>query len=495
MVKILNNYLILGPIVFPIIVAIFMAYTNFKLEKIRNISVVSLVGCNFLIVLAACIYGTGRFDLFEYNQFIDVYFRIDKLSALFAVLSSFLWFFATIYSTKYMTHEGGEKKFYIFYILTLGVTMGIAFSGNLFTLYIFYELLTISTYPLVIHTGTVEAIESGKKYLIYSFLGATMVVIGMFFIYNYTANLDFTPFGVFGDAGGILDKKLLVVYVITFLGFGVKAALVPFHSWLPNAMVAPTPVSALLHAVAVVKSGIFALIRISYFIFTPLIIKQIGGHIFLITLIAITILMGSFLALHHDNIKKRLAYSTISQLGYILLGIALMNKESLTGGLLHLINHALIKIVLFFCAGAIYFNSGKKNISEIKGIGKQMPITMWCFTIASISLVGIPPTNGFVSKWYLALGGLNEGNLLFVTILLISAFFTASYLMPIVITAFFGKSETEEQKSQELEMNEIKEAPMAMLIPIVTLTVFIVLTGIFPNPLINYVESLVMEII
>lgn len=491
----MTNYLILGPILFPIVIAISMIYMDFKSEKQRNIAAVSLVGCNLLMLIIASAYGAERFDLLRYNEFINIYFRIDKLSLLFAFLASILWFFATIYSTKYMSHEGGEKKFYIFYIMTLGVTMGIAFSGNLFTLYIFYELLTLSTYPLVIHSGTEEALESGKKYLIYSFLGATMVVTGMLFIYSYTSNLDFVPFGVFGESGVILDGKLLFVYVITFLGFGVKAALVPFHSWLPNAMVAPAPVSALLHAVAVVKSGIFALIRISYFIFSPFLIKQIGGHIFLITLIAITILMGSFLALHHDNIKKRLAYSTISQLGYILLGIALMNKESLMGGLLHLINHALIKIVLFFCAGAIYFNSGKKNISEIKGIGKKMPITMWCFAIASISLVGIPPTNGFVSKWYLALGGLNEGSLIFVAILLISAFFTASYLMPIVVVAFFGKSETEEQRNQELEMEDIKEAPFAMLFPIVALTVLVVITGIFPNPLISYVEKLVMEII
>lgn len=490
----MSNYLILGPILFPILVALFMSYKNFKADKLRDIAVVSLVGCNFFIVLAACVYGTGKLEVLKFNNFINVYFSIDKLSALFAVLASFLWFFSTIYSTKYMTHEGKEKRFYVYYIMTLGITSGIAFAGNLFTLYIFYELLTLSTYPLVIHSQSDEAFESGKKYLIYSFLGASMVIVGMLFIYSYASTLDFVKYGVF-DGIEVEQNKMLFAYVITFLGFGVKAALVPFHSWLPNAMVAPTPVSALLHAVAVVKSGVFALIRISYFIFTPFLIREINGQIFIVTLIAITILMGSLLALHHDNIKKRLAYSTISQLGYILLGIALLNQQSLVGGLLHLINHALIKIVLFFCAGAIYFNSGKKNISEIKGIGKKMPVTMWCFAIAAISLIGIPPTNGFVSKWYLALGGLSEGNLLFAGILLLSAFFTAAYLMPIIVVAFFGKPETEAEKEQVLEFEDLKEAPLAMLIPIVVLTVVIVFTGIFPNPIIDYVETLVREII
>jgi multicomponent Na+:H+ antiporter subunit D len=273
-----------------------------------------------------------------------------------------------------------------------------------------------------------------------------------------------------------------------FLGFGVKAAVVPFHAWLPGAMVAPTPVSSLLHAVAVVKSGIFAIIRVTYFVFGAEIIRATHDHIYLSILIVITILLGSLLALNQENLKKRLAYSTISQLGYVLLGVILLNENALMGAMLHLLNHAVIKITLFFCVGAIYFTTGKKNISDIKGMGKRMPITMWCFSIAAISLVGIPPTNGSVSKWYLALGGLNANKILFVVILLVSAFLTAAYLLPIIITAFFPGEES-------AEYQEKTEPPLKMLIPIVMLTGIVVILGVFPNFILNYVEKMVRAVI
>lgn len=293
-------------------------------------------------------------------------------------------------------------------------------------------------------------------------------------------------------AGGILpaitkDNRdlYLISYVAMFLGFGVKAALVPFHSWLPAAMVAPTPVSALLHAVAVVKSGVFAIIRLSYFIFGTEIIKALHVNIFLSILIVISILLGSFLALHQEILKKRLAYSTISQLGYILLGIVILNEDAFTGSLLHLINHAVIKIVLFFCVGAIIYTTGKTDITQIRGIGKQMPITMGCFGIAAISLIGIPPSNGFVSKWYLAQGGLTAGKMIFPAILLLSALLTALYLLPVITEAFFKKGED----------NVVKEAPLKMLIPIVAITILIVLLGLFPNMLISFIQKIASEVI
>jgi multicomponent Na+:H+ antiporter subunit D len=266
-----------------------------------------------------------------------------------------------------------------------------------------------------------------------------------------------------------------------FLGFGVKAALAPFHSWLPAAMVAPTPVSSLLHAVAVVKSGVFALIRVCYFIFGVDVIASTGGQVYMAVFVVLTILMGSFLALHQDNLKKRLAYSTISQLGYILLGIIMLNEDAFVGGLLHLINHAVIKITLFFCAGAIMYTTDKKNISEMEGIGKRMPITMWCFGISSISLVGIPPTNGFVSKWFLAIGGLAAGKIIFPAILLLSALLTAMYLFPVVSAAFFKKSNFEAG---------VQEAPLNMLIPIVCITIITVILGVWPNPILNFLREI-----
>jgi len=462
---------------------------NFKNDKNRDKFVIISVITNFLLLIFLLTLKniSMEFHLFRVNDFLDIYFKIDKMGILFALLASILWIFTTFYSTEYMKHEGKEKRFFVFFTITLGITISIAFSGNLFTLYIFYELLTLATFPLVIHSGSKAALESGKKYLIYSFGGATLVLLGMILLFSISNSMNFIEHGVLQGINIDNPNLFLTIYLVMFLGFGVKAALVPFHSWLPDAMVAPTPVSALLHAVAVVKSGVFALIRISYFIFGAEVIKTIHGNFYISILIGITILLGSLLALHQENLKKRLAYSTISQLGYILLGVVLLNQNALMGGLLHLVNHAVIKITLFFCAGAIYYTTGKKNIKDIKGIGKEMPITMWSFAIASISLIGIPPTNGFVSKWYLALGGLNANRALFAVILLLSAFLTAAYLLPIIIAGFFP--------GEENAPIEKKEPPLRMLVPIIMLTGIIVFLGIFPNVLINFIEKIAEGII
>ncbi|MBU3142046.1 complex I subunit 5 family protein [Clostridium sp. CF012] len=481
----MNNITIIIPILFPFILAIIMATIKFD-EKQRNIFVSIGVTLNFVfLVTIFYLYGESRVHLFKLNEFLDIYFRIDKLSILFSLLVAILWIFTAFYAMEYMKHEGKERRFFTFFLATLGVTMGIAFSGNLITLYTFYELLTLSTFPLVIHTDSKEALKSGKKYLIYSFVGATLVLLGMILLFSITKDTTFS-------AGGILpaitndNRNLYVIsYVVMFLGFGVKAALVPFHSWLPAAMVAPTPVSALLHAVAVVKSGVFAIVRLSYFIFGTEIIKALHVNIFLSILIVLSILLGSFLALHQENLKKRLAYSTISQLGYVLLGIVLLNEDAFVGSLLHLINHALIKIVLFFCVGAIMYTTGKTDISQIRGIGKQMPITMACFGIAAISLIGIPPTNGFVSKWYLAQGGLTAGKMIFPAILLLSALLTALYLLPVITEAFFKKGED----------TIVKEPPMKMLVPIVAITILVILLGLFPNMIISFIQKIASEVI
>lgn len=482
----MGNSMILLPIFFPMILAILIAIFRFK-ERERNIfaSVGVILNCVFVV----CIFhflGESQIQVFKFNEFINIYFKIDKLAMLFSLLVSILWIFTTFYSMEYMKHEGKENRFFAFFTLTLGVTMGIAFSGNLITLYVFYEFLTLSTYPLVIHSGTKEALNSGKKYLIYSFGGATLALFGMILCFSITKNLNFVPGGILSGVTGVNKNFILSIYISLFIGFGVKAALVPFHSWLPEAMVAPTPVSSLLHAVAVVKSGVYALIRMSYYIVGADVIRATKGHIYMSILIGITIIMGSFLALHQQNLKKRLAYSTVSQLGYILLGIVLLNQDAFVGALLHLINHAVIKITLFFCVGTIMYTTHKTEIGQIKGIGKRMPITMGCFAIASISLIGIPPSNGFVSKWFLALGGLVEGKIYFVAILLVSAVLTALYLLPIVTIAFFKKDED--------GIVEVKEAPLKMLVPIVCITCIVVLLGLFPNPIITFIEQIASEV-
>jgi multicomponent Na+:H+ antiporter subunit D len=301
--------------------------------------------------------------------------------------------------------------------------------------------------------------------------------------------MNFVPRGILTSLDGLDKGLLLMSFIAMFLGFGVKSALVPFHSWLPSAMVAPTPVSALLHAVAVVKSGIFSLIRITYFVFGAEAVRELGAQKYLIPFVVVTVVMGSLLALHQDHLKKRLAYSTISQLGYIILGILLLNPNGLLGAMLHLINHAFIKITLFFIVGAIAHQTGNKYIHQISGLGKQMPITFICYTIAAVSLIGIPPTNGFVSKWFLGIGALDANNLFYILILLFSAFLTAAYLLPVSVTALFGKDPSFDEG---MEIPSLEPKKM-MLMPIVILTVVVVLLGLFPNIIIDFLNGVIVD--
>lgn len=483
----MNGITLLLPVGLPFLAAIAIP---FLLEKNKNIIKPFVIGTVFLNLIINWLtitkLETRMYHIWTLNDFIDVFLKVDELGILFSLLVSVLWIFTTFYAIGYMEHEKNQERFYAFFIITLGITNGIAYSGNLFTLYIFYELLTLTTYPLVIHSETKEALYSGKKYLIYSLGGATFILLGMILLYTVTFNLSFVEGGLSTLEYIGKDQTLLIIYIIIFLGFGVKAALVPFHSWLAAAMVAPTPVSALLHAVAVVKSGVFALLRLCYYVFGADVVERIGGNVYISYLIVLTILLGSLLALHQDHLKKRLAYSTISQLGYILLGIVILNENALLGGILHLINHALIKITLFFCVGVIYVVTHKTHISEIKGIGRKMPLVMWCFAIASFSLIGVPPSNGFVSKWYLALGGLGADKPIFAALLMLSAFLSAGYLLPIVVTAFFQQSDCTDDVSYQTSRY--------MTVPIVLLTGIIVLLGLFPNPIVGYIENIVMRL-
>ncbi|PLX29120.1 MAG: proton-conducting membrane transporter [Clostridiales bacterium] len=481
----LMNFLALVPIAFPMALAVGMHFVEFKNESYKRAYLLGGVFLNFIFAMMVIFVANPEMHIFKINDFMEIYFKVDGMSKLFITMTSILWIFTTAYSFDYMHHEGKEQKFFTYFLVTYGVIVGISLAGNIFTFYIFYEFLTLSTFPLVIHTGTKEALASGKKYLIYSFSGATLVLLGMILLFSVTGTLDFVPGGIL--EGVAINNRVTAAYVILFLGFSVKAAMVPFHSWLPAAMVAPTPVSSLLHAVAVVKSGIFALIRITFYLFGAEAVNAMHVRGYLSILVALTILMGSFVALHQENLKKRLAYSTISQLGYIMLGILLLNEDGLTGALLHLINHAVIKITLFFCVGIIMLRTGYKTIGEIRGIGKKMPITMGCFSIASISLIGIPPTNGFVSKWFLAMGGLQENRAIFVVILLVSAILTAAYLMPIVITAFFPG-----EMGKELENSE---PPLMMLIPVVVLTGITVAFGLFPNFILHFIQGISRSLI
>ena len=475
------DLIIVVPIMLPILTGFLLGIIKPNYNN-RNLIIISSTIFNFILILYIILFKHNvSFHIVKINEFLDIYLMPDNIGKIFATLVSALWILTTFYSIDYMGNQKNLNKFFMFFMITEGVTIGIAFSGNLITLYLFYELLTLSTFPLVIEKGSEKALQAGKKYLIYSFFGATMVLFGIILLFSQTQNLAFTPGGIVGSVPMGNPNFYLFIYILLFLGFGVKAALVPFHSWLPSAMVAPTPVSSLLHAVAVVKSGIFALGRMTYYILGWEVIEHTKGNDYMLILVLITILMGSFLAIHQQNLKKRLAYSTISQLGYIMLGLVIFENSSYIGGMLHMLFHATIKITLFFCVGAIMHYENKTELKEIEGIGKRMPKTMLSFTVASICLIGIPPMNGFVSKWFLAIGGLERGNYFVPIILLLSALLTAAYLIPIISSAFF--------KGKPAHDVEVSEPNNFMLVPIVLLAVLNVILGFFPNALITMIQS------
>lgn len=404
---------------------------------------------------------------------ISLVFRVDALGQFYASLSSTLWIVTTVYSIGYMRnlHEHNQTRYFFAFAVCVAATVGIAYAGNLFTLFIFYEMLSIGAYPLVIHHETDEAMRSGRKYLIYVLFGGVMVLGTMTMTYVLAGTLTFAQTGILA---GTASPNLLRILFLTFImGFGVKAAIMPLHSWLPNAMVAPTPVSALLHAVAVVKAGVFGITRVVYNIYGVDLMKELGVGFPLAIVASITIIMGSVYALRQDNLKLRLAYSTVSQLSYIVLGVALLTPSGATGGVLHIANQAVMKITLFFTAGAIYVHTGKKKISEMNGLGKRMPITMTAFAIAAIGMTGFPPTAGFITKWFLAIGALEADRVIFVLVLLVSAMLNAAYFLPVVYNAFF--------KEPTDGYDEYDEAPWMMLGPILITTALVLILGAFAN--------------
>ncbi|MBA1333764.1 MAG: Na(+) H(+) antiporter subunit A [Firmicutes bacterium] len=477
-------WLIYLPVLLPVLGLVLMIRASKKyilMERVFSITSAVLV---FIINVGVIYWVSKGYTVsvppLKVNNFLQIHFQVDRLGALFAFLASLMWIFVTVYSFGYMRGHAKQLRYFAFFTVCLGITMGIAYSANLFTLYIFYELLTVATYPLVVHKEDKKALDAGKKYLIYSFSGAALILIGMILVYALTGTLDFVPGGGTAFRGALpMGVPVAAYFVLFFVGFGVKSALVPLHSWLPAAMVAPTPVSALLHAVAVVKAGVFSMTRAVYYVFGPEAIK--GFNAYFVYIVAFSILFGSVLAIGQTNLKRRLAYSTISQLGYVLLGVLLVNSRGYTGGVLHIVNHGLIKIVLFLCAGAIITRTGKTEINQLKGIGKQMPVTMGIFALASVCLVGIPPTNGFVSKWYLSLGSLDAGQPLLVAVLLLSALLTAAYLFPIVGIAFFTKGDR--------EIQGVEEAPRSMLYPLVALAFLMLASGAFADRIIDFLAG------
>ncbi len=407
------------------------------------------------------------FRLMDFTPGIGLGFRVDALGMFFAVVSSTLWIFTTIYAIGYMEPEHSKVRFFGFFALCVSTTVGIAFAENLLTLFLFYESLTIVTYPLVIHEETPEAFKAGRKYLTYTLIGGAFVLIGTVLTYQTAGTLTLSKPGILSLANG--TQTLTLLFVTLIAGFGVKAAIMPLHGWLPTAMAAPTPVSALLHAVAVVKAGAFGVLRVIYNVFGVELLQQLNLTMWLAWLAAFTILTASFIALFQDNFKRRLAYSTISQLSYIILGASLLTPMAATAAIAHIANQAFAKITMFFVAGAIQRKTGKTNIHELAGIGYRMPYTMGAFTVAALSFVGVPLFAGFVTKWYLSLGALEAGDWWFVLVMIASALLNAAYFMPIIYLAYF--------KAPPGTQLHVDEARPTLLIPIIMCALYVILLG------------------
>lgn len=470
-----------------ILLPLFGALVISRLDRAPNVrEVVTLLVSTGLLIVVISLYnhmldeGPIRIVLAEPFPGISIAFGLNPLGMMFALIAGSLWLVTSIYAIGYMRahHETHQTRFYALFAIAISAVMAIAFADNLFTLFLFYEVLTLSTYPLVTHSGNDKAKRSGRIYLgILMGSSIGLFLLGMLIVWHFTGTLEFEQGGII--AGKIPEYWIAPLYALFIFGIG-KAAVMPMHKWLPAAMVAPTPVSALLHAVAVVKAGVFAILKVTLFIFGPETLTSSGATDWLIWFPMLTILLGSLIAMTKDNLKERLAYSTISQLSYIVLGAMLANSMGLLGGTMHIAMHAFAKISLFFAAGAILVTAHKTKVSELSGLGRKMPFTFTVFLIGTLSIIGLPPFGGMWSKWYLALGAIDfsgpEGTrwMLLIT-LMISSLLNIAYLAVIPVKAFFGRLPDDAN-------SEIKEAPLPCLIGLAVPAVFCIYLFVFPEP-------------
>ena len=414
----------------------------------------------------------------EFLPGLKIGFEVEPLGMLFVLLVSFLWMVTSVYSIGYMRsyHERRQTSYYSYFAVALGSVMGIAFAGNLFTLFIFYELLTLSTYPLVTHSGDNAAREAGRTYLGY-LLGTSVILLLLALIWTWslTGTLDFRAGGIL--EGAVTPGTASILLVLFIFGIG-KAAVIPFHLWLPAAMVAPTPVSALLHAVAVVKAGVFTVLKVAIYIFGIDFLAEVPATRWLMYVAAATILLAALVALRQDNLKLRLAWSTVSQLSYIVLCALLVTPLGIVGGALHIVMHAFAKITLFFCAGAILVATHKTRISEMNGLGRRMPWTMAAFTVGALSMIGVPPMAGFISKWYILLAAIEVQQMFAVGVIMVGTLLNAAYFLPIVYAAFFR---TAESSPEDGNKEAHGEAPLMLLLAITVTATGTVALFFFPD--------------
>ena len=484
-----TDFLLVLPLLIPVIGGLCVAFVKALDDmRLRRIAVTATLALTLAAVAAILPRPDNSLTLFRVTPSIPVLLKIDAVGRLYAAFISVVFTAVGIYSFEYMHHEKNEKRFYAFYLFTLAALMGLSLCGSIVTLYMFYEAMTLLSLPLVTHTQTKEAVAAGIKYLIYSVIGASLALAGIFFLNRYADTLTFT-------AGGVLNMEkaagheglLLTVFFLMVLGFSVKAGMFPLHGWLPTAHpVAPAPASAVLSGV-ITKAGVLGIIRVIYYLVGPDFLRGTWVQTAWLVLAIVTVFLGSMLAFKEGVFKKRLAYSTVSQVSYVLFGLFTMTQWGMMGALLHIVFHSIIKNTLFMTAGAVIYKTGKTRVEELRGIGRQMPVAMGCYTIVSMGLIGIPPTCGFISKWYLAQGGLSTvytWNWVGPAVLLISAILTAGYLFSIVIRGFFPGNDIQREELPKAEPTYV------MLAPMIVLAALCLLLGMFPAGLTAFVQSI-----
>jgi len=498
---------ILFPILLPVAAGIILLASSFmehlkeaaavpspKMLRMLHIYVGTVLIVSVALAFCVALTDEAKLTLFTLVEDIPVYFQVDRVGKLFVAIVSIVWLAAGFYAFVYMKREGGEKRFFGWYLLLYGVLTGLGFSGNLVTMYLFYEFVTLVSMPLVLHNGSKEAIMASLKYLFYSVCGAYCGLFGIVFLYRYCDSLTFTAGGTLNAAAAQGHTGILLTAVfVLILGFGAKAGMLPLHAWLPAAHpVAPSPGSAVLSGI-IVKAGVLAILRTVFYVAGPELICGTWVQYAWMILALLTVFMGSLLAFREPVLKKRLAYSTVSQVSYIMFGLSLLTPEAMAGALLHTTAHAFIKSGLFLTAGAFLYQFGYTRVDQLTGMGKRMPKTLWCYTILSLALIGIPPASGFISKWYLAQGALESGISIFSwlgpAVLLVSALLTAGYLLPITMNGFFPG---EEAASLDLSKREL--SPF-MLAPLMVLAALSLLLGILPAPLVQYVRGIAMALL
>ena len=477
---------------FPIVAGVLLLAVRPQNRRVRELLVFGVTFATSLLVLACFVRrDAAAGTAFWLTPEIPLAFMLDGVGGVFTAIVAFLWPLAVLYGFEYMEHAGGESHFFAIYTITYGVTLGISTAANLMTLYVFYEFLTVCTMPLVMHGSSKKALDAGRQYMLYSFFGAAIGFAGVMIVTVYGHGGALVMGGSLGEAFASEHPLMLqIAYLCMFFGFGVKAAVFPLHAWLPAASVAPTPVTALLHAVAVVKSGVFTIIRVTYFALGAHLLRGTPAQAVALVLSSVTIVYGSTMAVREHHFKRRLAYSTVSNLSYIVMAVSLMTQAGLIAGLTHMLFHALIKITLFYCAGAVQVKTGRTRVEELRGLSTVMPATCAAYTVAALALSGTPLLPGYVSKWMIGSAAVASGTALgFVGLaaVLISAVLTAIYLLSVAVSMYFRPLDPEGEAVAGAKL----DPTYRMLVPFAVLIAAIVLCGLFSSAAVSAIAQAV----